>query len=487
MKIDISPRGVALLLFKNWILFCGIITIAFVAAVFYVTTSLSYYQAKATFVVRFGNDIKAELQDNGRGDMRPVSTDERREVIDSSLQILQSHEFAERIIREFGIDNVYPSTQLKQPPFGTREDAAVARLIKDIAVKTGTQTNVIDLSVFNPDRELAIKMVQRLLELYIAKQADVYENPQVEFTHVQTEQARKRLVGLQDELNGLRRASGIFDYSQQFPILLKQQDNIVTNIATLTARAAEAEGRQERLSASLGVVPTNVGNMVENDQLKELERMRAQLEDLKARQRRAGEGAAGKDLDGQIAELERTYQGRLRDIQVRNRSGSGDLYQTILVDYLRASAEAKAAAQAIDYWKQQSADIDGQIVAMQKANQKIVDVARETDLAEEIYKSLSRRADEARVSQRLNEQSITRVSVIDSPNADPKPARPRKLLILLASLLGSVVLASGLVVVKEALSERIYLPQHIEQTLGIEVVASFGRLDRTGVALSKGV
>ena len=53
--------------------------------------------------------------------------------------------------------------------------------MQSIVVKSGIQTNVIEISFFHRDRELAVSMLERLVALYRQRQAELFENPQIAF------------------------------------------------------------------------------------------------------------------------------------------------------------------------------------------------------------------------------------------------------------------------------------------------------------------
>lgn len=467
--IDLSLRGLLTIAFKNLYLILAIMCSGIGLALVYFFLATNIYLSHASLIVRFGSDIRPELQLDGRQLQLPSSRDERRELIESYLRILQSRDYSIRLVDEFGVATLYPKIAQSDLPPARQKEAAVDALRDAIAVRSGTQNNIMELSVFHPDRDLALRIVTRLIDMYIETQADLYENPQIEFTRSQMDAAYKTLESYQKDLNARRQATGIFAYDQQFPILLNEQDVIQSNIGTFQSRIAEAEGRQQRLEAMLGTVTQDVAALTDTARYAELQALGNELNRL----RRLGAAAP----QGELENKQRQYQDKLREIQSLNRGSSSDLHQSLLADYLRSLADAEAARNASTYWEQRLQDVNGRIVAMQRDNQAIVDLARNVDLSETTYRALKRQFDDAEISQRLNDERITRVSVIDAPYVDARPARPRKLLTLFAALVGSAIIAAGVVIIKEALSNRIYLPSHIEQMLQMKVVGSFRRFD----------
>lgn len=465
--MDLSIRGLVTLAFKNLGLIIGLGVLSISAALIYFFLATNIYQARASVVVRFGSDIRPELQIDERQVLVPSSKDERRELIESYMRILQSRDYSERLVKEFGVETLYPSLIANPPPYGTVEDAAAERLRDSIVAKSGQQTNVMEITVFHPKKELALQMLKRLIEMYISTQADLYENPQLAFTKAQMTTALQTLEQQQNALNDKRQKSGIFEYGQQFELLLSQQNTAVDNITKLNSRVAEAEGKQQRLEAILGTVPDNVASIVDAAKYKELQELSNELVRLRGIETPAARAA--------LADKSRLYQQRLREVQSLNRGGSSDIYQSLLADYLRSSADADAARRAMDYWTGERRALASRIETMQRDNQAIIDLNREVELSDATYRALARKHNDAAVNQKLNDEGITRITVIDAPFADPKPARPRKFLTLAAALVGWLLSSIALIVLKESLSDRIFAPWQIEQALRLKVISSFGR------------
>ena len=133
-----------------------------------------------------------------------------------------------------------------------------------------------------------------------------------------------------------------------------------------------------------------------------------------------------------------------------------------------------SASAPVEYWRSEAERVRRRISEMETANQAILDATRDHSVAENTYIALRKKLEDATVIDRLNAENITRISLIEKPSALPQPARPRKLLILLVAFAAANVLAAAMVVLKENLSERVYLPDHIEGATGLRVLASFG-------------
>ena len=167
-------------------------------------------------------------------------------------------------------------------------------------------------------------------------------------------------------------------------------------------------------------------------------------------------------MQASCAAKERDYEQKLREIQARSQSGNNDLYQNVVGEYVRATADYKSASAPVEYWRSEAERVRRRISEMETANQAILDADPRSFRRREHLHRAPQKLEDATVIDRLNAENITRISLIEKPSALPQPARPRKLLILLVAFAAANVLAAAMVVLKENLSERVYLPDHIE-------------------------
>jgi succinoglycan biosynthesis transport protein ExoP len=71
----------------------------------------------------------------------------------------------------------------------------------------------------------------------------------------------------------------------------------------------------------------------------------------------------------------------------------------------------------------------------------------------------------------MNDAGLTSLSVLQAPTLPYKPARPKKLLLFLVALIAGLVVGIALGMFQESLDDTIALPEQVEATLGLPLLA----------------
>ena len=112
-------------------------------------------------------------------------------------------------------------------------NAAVDRLRSQLVVEPAIDSQIIWIRYRDPDPVLASKVVNKVAEEYQYQHLSININrAENSFYAEQIEKVEKELKGLQEQLPGLRKESGIVSYSEQRKSLLKKletYDNALTN------------------------------------------------------------------------------------------------------------------------------------------------------------------------------------------------------------------------------------------------------------------
>ncbi|PSV42799.1 polysaccharide biosynthesis tyrosine autokinase [Photobacterium sp. GB-36] len=114
------------------------------------------------------------------------------------------------------------------------------------------------------------------------------------------------------------------------------------------------------------------------------------------------------------------------------------------------------------------AELENEVSAMPKTNQKIITLNRDVMAAQHIYISLINKVQQLRISQ---ESTVGSVRLIDSAETSPIPIKPKKaLIVVLATLLGGM-LSIVIVLLKKTVMSGIDDPRQIS-SLGLPLYAT---------------
>ncbi|HXS41108.1 MAG TPA: Wzz/FepE/Etk N-terminal domain-containing protein [Stellaceae bacterium] len=481
MNARLMPYGLLTVLFKHKTAALWVFSVIVLCGVAYLLLATPRYQSVAELVVRFGD---RSIPDLGRAPTTEMTPSDRREIVLSHAAILQSHDLAQEAIAAFGIDKVYPDIAENPPGAGTPMDAAVKKFDANLAVDVGTQDNVITVSFLHPDAKLAPKLVHKLIDLYIGQETKVYQNPQSEFLAHEVKDAQTRLASAQSALESFKGKLHITDYDKEVEDLLKQRGDVDTNLRAAEAAYSQSQQRQQELSTLLKTVPEKLPEAASGEKYRGLDDAETKLGDLKTKESQMlatyrSDSPALLSLKAGIANAEAEVKARRAELNNRSLTNVNTVYQTLQTDYLRTSADASSESQPVRVLSGQLKMIDDRLGELQQNRGTFLDLVREDQIAEDTYRSLSTQYEDARVKDNLNKQRISPATVISQPTLPYKPARPRKLVTLVACLFAGTILAIGCALALEALDDRFTTAEQVVFILDLPVLASFGQRQRS--------
>jgi uncharacterized protein involved in exopolysaccharide biosynthesis len=177
---------------------------------------------------------------------------------------------------------------------------------------------------------------------------------------------------------------------------------------------------------------------------------------------------ASNDLQAQVAKLqgdkaamESTYR---PDSPVVGRANhSLEVARAQLQDGSSSALPARIAA------------IDQRLAFLETNRKHYDELQQRVALDAENYKLYQLRNEEALVNARLNQENITRISVIDQPAVPLKPVDMNKLLFIAAILMTALLLSMGVVLFLELMDDTVVFNEQTIAVTGLPVLAILGR------------
>ncbi|WP_445682837.1 GumC family protein [Radicibacter daui] len=447
------------------------------SGVAYLAIATKKYESTAELVITFGNWSTPEVE---RAPATELTPSDRREIVLANAAILHSHDLAQATISSFGIERVYPDIAENPPSRGTPMDAAVTRFLDSLQAVAGAQDNIITLSLQHPDRDLAPQLVRKLIDLYVARQTQIYHNPHEGFLASEVKQAETRLTNAQNALEQFKDRWGITNYDQEEEDLLTQRGDLDTSLHVARANLAQAQQKQKQLEQLLQTVPQKVPETANGEKYRALDEARTRLAELQTKQSqmlttyRPG-GPATAALRAGIAAAQKEVAAREAELEGRSANAPNTVYQTVETDYLRAAADAKSSAEPVQVLEGQMATLDKRLAELRSNRSTFNGLTREYQMAEDAYKTLSVQHTDALVKGNLNNERISPATVLSEPTHPYRPVRPRTLITLAVCLMGGFILATIAVLMREARDDRFTTAEQVVYLLDLPVLASFER------------
>jgi len=475
MNPQLVPLGLSTVLFRHkravLTVFFGIV----LAGAAYLALATPNYQSVAQLVVLFGDRSIPDVSHQQVTELTPA---DRHEIVLAHAAMLDSHDLAEETISSFGIGTLYPAIVANPPTRWTQMDEAVKQFGGKLSVDVGTQDNIITVSFMHPDKKLAHDVVRKLIELYIAQQTKIYQNPQSDFMAKEVKDADARLNRAQTALEQFKGKWRITDYDQEVQDLLQQRGDVDSSLQTARANLEQAQHKQKDIEQLIKHVPTMQPETAGGEKYRSIDDAEARLADLKSKQSQmlatySPNSPALAQLNAAIRTAEEEAAARRAEVNGRSASAANVVHQTLQTDYLRTSAEAESNAQPVRILTEQLQGIDQRLGDLQQNRGTYNDLVREQQIAEEAYKTLSTQYTDARIKDNLNRQRISPATVISQPTMPYRAARPRKLVTAVACVCAAVILALATGLALEARDDKFTTAEQVAYLLDVPVLASF--------------
>jgi uncharacterized protein involved in exopolysaccharide biosynthesis/Mrp family chromosome partitioning ATPase len=446
----------------------------------------TYYTADALLLVFIGPESVA-AQDAAGGTGPVVSVDGIK-VVQSEIQIIQTDQVIQAVVDKIGADTLYP--RLARPRlFGlrpprdpaARKGAAVENLRHDLRVEAEVGSNIIRIGFTHPDRAVAIRTVQAVVDAYLEQRRGIYSNSNSSYLNEEVARYSRRMQDLETEIQTVRTRYDVLDMAQDIVLATNRLDGIVQRQNQVRERRVAVETEIVAVKANLATQPqevldfretsNNTGNDEARNTLVRLEQERTHLT-----QQYSADWPALRELDQKIATLRSQIGTKSQSLYFTNRTIRNPAVDVLNNRLASLEVETKALSQQLTELDDQSAVAQQRITSLREADGKLHGLQLTRDVAEAVYRQLAVRQPGAAFQANVVEERNANLHVVQPPDA---PLLGHTL--ALSYLAGGVFLGLLLGIVGAAvatLQQQVYImPSEAERDLGLPSLGEFS-LDR---------
>jgi len=477
------------------------------------------YEAEAALLVKLGRE---NLDPPATAKNMVMSTGVRREEVGSEVQILRSADLLAKVVDTVGVEafrvtRVPPPSLIGKAKFhvkaglrwakGQYQDAlialdlkkrltereqAVGLLQEQVVAEPQKDSDVISLRLRLADPQLAVRLEDTLIRLYLARRVEVRQNPGVkEFFDRETRALKNELDRAQAARDEWKRKEDLSVPSEQKALLLRQirelsaeRTHALAERGALTSQMAKAQSlasdAPERVAAARVETPNP-----------SLQMLRERLTKLEADQARLlatyKPGAAPVvTADEEIASLRRLVGSQQATEMGSLTSEINPLRQQLQQAVSQNSVALEGITARLMYQDAQLTTLQNQLREIEASDSTLESLERERGIAEQSYLAASRRQQDADIERALDLSRITNVSIATPPAATLEPVAPRKLLIMAVALALGLLLGLATAILLEWMNDAVEDAESIESSTGLVCLGSFGpravesRMSRSG-------
>jgi len=417
------------------------------AAIVYFDRS-PYYESQARLLVRYVLERSA---------VDPYETKEEAggrysaHVINAEIAILTSWDLAMAVTKTIGPERLLPDAgEGEEAPTAVR---AARRLRDSLEIDVREGSNVIDISYHHVDPEIAVEVLQVLVDEYFDRHLDIHRSiGALDFVRNQANDMGERLRRTETELQSVKVEAGVVSLDESAALLETERTQARQEFLAAEAELIAQEARVKALEKMLGKDEGEAATREEAAEAVlpepgavEATEYHAVLEQLESLRRRKSALLAKFTPENRIVVATRAQieelESRRRELLVQfpalaassGNAPSGDAGRPLL-DLVAEKANLASIEARAEQLRAQLEELDERSRRFTEAESTIASLERQKELEDENYRYLESSLEKARVDETLDPSKMPNISVVQQPSPPLRTAgeRPKKLLIALA-------------------------------------------------------
>jgi polysaccharide biosynthesis protein PslE len=457
------------------------------------------YEASSQIIVKIGRE-NMYVPTLPSGQDSPVVNVHREEQINSEIEILKGRTLAEEVMKTLDPKAVYK--ELRSDPNGffsnllgskaglSAMERAVLKFENDFAVEAVKKSNVIQISYRNRNPIVAATVVNTLVEFYLDRHLDVFKNPKsTGFFDEQVRLLKEKLARSEDNLKRFKEKHQLTSLQEQKSLLLKEVSERRTALNQTMSQAAETQNRLDQLRMQLPRVPKTIvqGNEIDHNPYI-LSSLQARLVELELKRKElatkySDENHLVQSVKEDIAMVRRTLDDQEKKLYGKSRSGLNPTYQRLEEELLKNEVELKALMAKQQVQTDQLTAHHDQLQKLNYIEVELNQFEREAEVDRQNYRLFQTKFEESRIFDAMDSEKIANVSLIEPARIPLKPAKPNVLLNLLLGFLLGALGGVGLAFLKEYLDDTLEMPDQVEKTLQVPILASVPEFLRQAIKI----
>jgi polysaccharide biosynthesis protein PslE len=477
MIIRVTPRGMLNTFFRHRKKFALTFLPIFGLAAAYCFHAVPRYMSSAALLVKFGYGYQ---QSNGIPPTAIAAAQlERIQIINSQIGVMYSNDLLADALNTLKMErvNVYPELAGINDPV-LKLDTALLSLYRDLDIEPAKNSNIITLTLLNPDAAVGAKVLNVLIDKFIAVQSKLYQTSQLPFMEEQLAQARRKLETSRTAVEAFKAATGISSLEEERTLLLHQQSDAQESLTQAASKQQDAQGRYQKLEQLLKTMPSDIKLSDQNDRFKAVDDARQRVGDLLIQQKLKSDNyradsTAMKTLNAQLDFAQQQLATASKESAARVITGVNPVRQQAEIDLMNAAGDQNGATASRVSYEADLGRIGQKLSKLESQSQQLDALTLQQQVDEENFRNYLQAVNDARVTDDQNRQRISSIAVIQAPTEPATPSRPRTKLVLAAAFLVALVASITVVLLAEMLDESFSTADQIEAVLGLPVLGTF--------------
>ena len=414
-----------------------------------------------------------------------VQSEVSEEELNSEVELIRSDDVLRKVVAQCGLDkSVSPGLFWRRTP-EQRTELALSNLRARLLVEALPKTSIIRITYTAKSPTLVARVLQSLNAVYLESSREMrHPAGQFAFFDQQAKSASEQLQAAEEKLKEFPKQDGTANPSLARDYTLQKLNEFNYNLGQIRQSIAETENRITSLNQLAATTPPRLTTqMREAEAGQVLQQMKSTLLNLELkRSDMASKYQADypplKELEREIAATKSAIAGEkpLGDVTTDQNPAyvwiQGELAKA-KADLRGYQAKATETETIISQTMASARKLDADSIEQQ-------DLLRTAKAAEENYLLYSRKREEARISEALDQNKILNLAVAQKPAVPSYPAQSPWMLGLFGTMLAFAATA-GMVFTLEYLDPSFRTPSEVRAVLNVPLLAAVP--DQSGVAV----
>ncbi len=468
-----SLRDGAVIAFRyKWMILLTFLTTASVAAflAFYLP---DYYESRMKILVK---NVRVENPVNPEKTGVVVAPNDVSEgQIIAQTELLKSRDLLEQVV----ITNNLAESEAGKKTTPQDIERAVQNLEKELKINPVKKANIIEVSFTSKSPETAAAVLNQLAKLYLDKHITLHRSGGTsEFFNEQTDQSQKDLRDAENKLSNFQSRMDVVSINQQKEILLTKSAEVQARLKDLNGEISaggkrineienQLRGMNSRISTQSRVIPNQDSVERFKTMLVELKNKRTQL--LTKFQ---PDDRLVKEVDEQIRITNEALEKANQTTYSEQSSDINPLRQNLESELTKGKIEQEGRLAMRGNLTNQVNQYEALLLKLKSATITHDDLSREVKKLEENYRLYAQKKEESRISDELDRQKISNVSIAEAATVPRVPNKTSRSLTIATGIIMGLILGIGCAVASEFFRETIHTPGELEALTGLPVVAT---------------
>jgi uncharacterized protein involved in exopolysaccharide biosynthesis len=495
-EAQVSVRDIASVLFRHKLLLCAtFLAVALGTAVFTFLLPNEYESRMKILVKNMRSDVPITPERTNGSTSSYFDNDVSENQINSEIELLTSEDLLKQVVTECGLygggTSISSRLGLKQAPpsQATQIEAASRQLAKDLVITPVKKADIIEIKYTSQSPEKAAAVLRKVQDLYLEKHLRLHRPPGTyEFFKTQADQAEGQLQDAEKRLSGFQQSMNVVSLTQQKDQTVQKMTEAKsklleteTFLREVTDRIAKVQQQLQTLAPRVVTQSRALPNQYSAERLNtlivELQNRRTQLL-TKFR----SDDRLVKEVDQQLKNTKAALDKASRETATEQSTDLNPLRQTLETELARGRVDQAGAAGRREMLAGQVKEYEAQLSRLEGITAEYDDLNRQVKESADNYQLYKKKEEEARITDELDQNKITNVSVAEAPVQPQLPVRPNRMLNLILGVFLGALLSIGSVVVAEFMRDTVLTPRELELLTGQSVLASLPNTGRAARA-----